>query len=446
MSIKEVSGKIIAGQDTKPSSGPVSRVMQAADFIGWGLNYTYQSAGSLARTSVSHLPNAYLFSKKTFLQKIESLSSIEYQELLDFISSANPIFCKPTYKNLLQELVNHWEEVQTLVTTEKPSERLVNIVGTAQISPLVLFQALRQFSQVNLWKYLKKDVIAWPIENWDEAVAKHGLKEEKWTAQFYKDCKRSSYTVQFYLDGKLVEKKFLLDYKGDKLADLEVALQKLSVFKGTNGIPFAVQECLSQSMTIGYLTSPLWDSLNSPLGPPNSSERAFTIEEGNDSYFGLRIQETLKFPDGISFDYSYFFKISKESEKEWSAELVSISFVEPKITEISDVLFTTCQPSTSDSQVLNSLFSTLLYQLIGNLKAALICTDLEALGRIEMQIQKQWEKLSTQFDPEFLKTCHYSIQDLIQIFALADTAKTPEGKQILVNLSRQFAPEPETQG
>lgn len=451
MSIKDVSNN--NSPEPKESTNKESRFTQAASLFGAGLRYSYRSigsitstvtstagsitntvistAGTVTSTAISHIPRSgYLFSEKFFLDKIERLSSVEYQELLEFISTGNPALGRPAYKSLLEEIANHWQDVQTLIKIEQPSTRLVNIVGTAQISPLLLFKLLNQFSQQNIWKYLAKDLIVWPVENCDEAMIHRGLEGGQFTSQFYRDHGRSDYVV----DSKSIKREFFRNYEGDKLKDLLVALQQLPVFKGIQTIPFPIQEMLTQTTTISYVLIAIWASLNSSsLPPPNLSQRTLIIEEGNDSCFFLEIQEKLIFPGALSFDYSYRFKISKVSQQEWSSELISLSSLEPTIGQPSIDLFEKCLPSDPESHF-GLLFDNLILSLDTALRAAIVCNDLEALARIEKQIQKRLNTLSTQFSPKFWTKDNQRIKTLLATLSLAETAKTTEGKQILVKM------------
>ncbi len=421
MSIKEVSNNI-DNSEPKSWTGTESRISQATSLLGWGLKASYQSVGSLANIAVSYVPSR---SQKTFLQTLESLSSEDYKKLLEFISTGDPDLCCPAFKSLLLDIANHWQEVQTLIKIETPSQRLLDLVGTAQLSPLILFQLIHQFSQPHLWKYLQKDLIAWPIDNCDEALVRHGFNKGL-TAQFDKDFPRTHYVVQ---DKDGTQTDFPTNYQGDKIKDFEKALQKLSVFKDISTIPFPIQEALTQTTAIATIVIPLWNSLNAGTPPPNFSQRTFILEEGDDSYFYLKIQEKLEIPEMISFDYSYNFKISKINEKEWSSTLLSLSFVEPTVGKNPGHLFNICQPS--DSQTLSMMFDTLMLHVIYNLQAAAICEDEEVLNRLEKQIQKLWDTLRLQFTPEIWEKS-VLIKEFIQTCDLAESAKKIKGMNILL--------------
>lgn len=426
MSINQVSDSF-KNSDSNVVPEKKSGLRKAAGLIGGGLKWGFQTAGSLTTKAISYLPAGIL--KENLLQKIDRLSTEEYQELLEFISSGN---CpKSLYIALLKEMVSHWEEVQTLVKTDNPPVRLMTLVGTMQQSPLLLCHMLRQFSQSNLWQYLKKDLIAWPVENWDETVIRNGVKESGLTIQFDKDCPRSHYVVE---DKEGAQHLFPPNYPGDKVKDLASSLKELSVFKDMKSISFPIQEALTQTTAVSSVLTPVWFSLNSPLPPPDFSQRTFVLEEGDHSCFCMKIREKLVFPQIISFEYSYQFKISKVSDHEWSAELLSLSYLEPKVGENCEVLFTTCQPA-EDSVVFSSLFDTLTLNLVDALQAAALCEDPESLKRIEKQIQKLWTSLSTQFDSEFWKTSS-TVKKLDA--ALANTAKTNQGQTILADIQQRL--------
>lgn len=385
----------------------------------------------------THHPSQTAPSLQSLFNQIQNLSSDQQKELIRFVETADPTYLQsiPEHESIFRDIANHWLILQRqLKSKQKLPTCLRTIIEKVPYSPVVLFQYLKNLSQEVMVNYLEKSHICWPTENYVQAIIRKGITEGpiRQTQAFKLDFHRENYSVR----GKSRTYDLPVGYKGDKIGDFAHALQDLSVFKECKGIPFPVQELLTQKTVLNDVITPLALSIGSM--PPNNSHRTLILEEGDASFFWLTIKEKCVIPslqpykNTLSFEYNYSFKISKESEDEWTTTLVAFSPMQPTIEEYFDPAL--LGPSIGDDasqKIFETTCGMIRNEFLYNLEAAAVWSpkSLLPIEAVQQQLIEKLHLLSTKFSsqlPTSLEKTHQAFEQALK------NAKTAVGKDLII--------------
>ncbi len=369
-------------------------------------------------------------SLQILFDKIETLDSSQKKALIRFVKSGEPTSLNDDQKKILQEIANNWVSLQMLYQSKGslPST-MKQLLDAAKNSPVQLFKYLNHFNEETVWSMVEKSHFSWPSDNYADTLIRDGLEGDKdfqKTRDFRKDFPRTSYVIQ----GQ--NKSYDFPRLSDKTQFVPTLQKELSVFKTTEGIPFPVQEALAQFTSLSFLLGPIWDACSGDK--PFNCSRTFTLQEGDDSFFWLKVDEEATI-SSLTFKYSYSFKITKKSETEWTTTLMAISPFQPKTAAIDDSLLQIVPSEDVLSNVREINFQAFMNNLQINLESAAKWTPDKGkhlIEAVQKRLEYHWTILSTKFDTFLADDTRTEVDGLLGNFVQQfNCAETDEGKTVI---------------
>ncbi len=359
-------------------------------------------------------------SLKIICDQVNNLSSQQYHSLLQSIQKGT-ITPSEEETQILKAIAENWT---TLQQVDQIPSRLKNLVEAGKSSPMQLFYLLNTFNQTFVMNALEKLPPLWP-ENSVDAIVRtpptNGITE-----QFQKDNARTHYIIQ-----TPYERCDFPISASNRSNELTKRLQQLSALKNESQIPFAVQEFLSQQMTLSYTLAPI-----SPATPFKFSNRTLVIEEGDPSSFWLTIHEKAEttWPAAISFQYAYRFKISKSANNEWSARLVYLSPFSAKLSGDFNPLLKPSDSQDALSNITNATLDSFNDMIERDLEAVALWSNpgLVTFEQVQKQLERHLKIMHKHFPQQWEET-----QDKYQkeIEKHQNSAQSGEGKKLLETLA-----------